>query len=685
MNTNRTSKAFIVRAAMTLLLLLLTSTTAWADGNNSIVTVDDVKYIDADGQEKTQDGIKVLSTGDASTLISGWYVIDEDIDGPLTFTGNVNLIILDNKNVTITGADGIKITNGNLTIYGQSKGTGSLKITANGKDSSSGFGVYAEKGEISINGGILTISATNYGISTYKGENSSSICDITITGGRITVTATNGIDADGNIILGCRKGTDYIFASSYSNNVIIAGQTLIDGMNAYNIGTISDPSVLSSKTLAPDLFGISNGNTGTSSNPYAISTGDGLQLLATYVNNGYVFSGKFFTLNDDIAFNSSTDNYFTPIGGKFSSNYYAFSGSFNGNNHMISGINIDIDNNDYAGIFGYLESGASISNVSLVNASIRGKDKIGGIVGENNGGSISNCLVAKSTINGTSYTGAIAGLNEGTLDHNYYGNINNVSSGIGCGTASGSSDVNTNDGAVKATFLSDSEDVPSDLSGKVLFYREFTGGKASTICLPFAYTPKNSDGAFYTFKNVESSQGQYIATMEVVNKATSPLSANTPYLFMPAGTGTKPILFHGTADYDNSNLGTQSGKWYFYGTYERLTYGTGLFSEPVYGFAAKAKGDVIAGEFVMAAEGASIPAMRCFLKYNTTSTRGETEELPGRITVKLVGDPTSIGTLNTQTGEVTFDGWYSLDGQRFNSKPTKKGLYIYKGIKVTIK
>ena len=204
-----------------------------ADGNNSIVTVDDVKYIDADGQEKTQDGVKVLSTGDASTLISGWYVIDEDIDGPLTFTGNVNLIILDNKNVTITGADGIKITNGNLTIYGQSKGTGSLKITANGKDSSSGFGVYAEKGEISINGGILTISATNYGISTYKGENSSSICDITITGGTIS---TQGV----GVGIGCSGDR-----SSCGNITISDGTITAQGGEVGTCGniTISDGTI----------------------------------------------------------------------------------------------------------------------------------------------------------------------------------------------------------------------------------------------------------------------------------------------------------------------------------------------------------------------------------------------------------------------------------------------------------
>lgn len=688
MNTKRTSKAFIVRAAMTLLLLLLTSATAWA--------ADGVKYIDADGQEKTQDGVIVLSGGSASTSSTGWYVIDNDIEGPITFNGNINLIIQDDKNVTITGTNGITVT-GSLTIYGQSQRTGSLKITANGKDSSSGFGIYAKKGGITINDGTLNISANQYGICTYK-DGSSFNCDITINGGRITVTATgeNGIDADGNITLGCTKGTDYIFASSYSNTVSIAnGQTLIDGANVYS-STINNPSVLNNKILAPDLFGISNGNTGASDKPYIINSPEGLQLLATYVNSGTDYEDKYFKLNDDIAFNSSIENNFTPIGGKFSKNYYAFCGSFDGDGHTISGIYINNDEKSYAGIFGYLESGASISNVTLINAFIRGKEYIGGIAGDKEGGSISNCLVANATITnsitGNSHIGAITGYNKtgGILDHNYYGNstVNGNASGVGCGTDNGPSDVNANDGAVSATFLTDSEPVPSTLSGKVLFYREFTGGKASTICLPFAYTPKTSDGKFYTFdgitKNGEGSSVTYEATMTEVTSTS--LSPNMPYLFMPAGNNTlKPMLFHGTASYDASNLRDTKTPWTFIGTYSRLTYGTDLFSDRVYGFAAKAMGDVIAGEFVRAADGAYIPAMRCYLKYGLSSTRGEIEELPERITVKLVNDPTSIGTLNTQTGEVTFDSWYSLDGRRFNSKPTKKGLYIYKGRKVTIK
>ena len=298
---------------------------------------------------------------------------------------------------------------------------------------------------------------------------------------------------------------------------------------------------------------------------------------------------------------------------------------------------------------------------------------------------------------GSQYTGVIAGLNtsEGILDHNYYSgctfagtsNVYNV----GCGADGTPSDITTLtiseteylDGAVG--YLSETaESNPTLTKGQVVyFFRDFTADVYSTIILPFSYTP-NDEGTFYTFTDIKKENDSYVATMTEVSSGSS-LTENMPYLFKPKET--KRLLFKGTAPTGGiiSAGEAESGNWKFKGTYKKLTYGTAPFSDPVYGFAAKAKGEVIAGDFVRADAGASVPAMRCFLKYNTTSTRGETEKLPERITVKLVGDPTSIGTLNTQTGEVTFDGWYSLDGQRFNSKPTKNGLYIYKGIKVTIK
>ena len=71
--------------------------------------------------------------------------------------------------------------------------------------------------------------------------------------------------------------------------------------------------------------------------------------------------------------------------------------------------------------------------------------------------------------------------------------------------------------------------------------------------------------------------------------------------------------------------------------------------------------------------------MRCYLSYVGTSapaparglTRAAATDLPQSITVRLVsrnGETTAIGTLDTKTGEVSFDSeaWYTLDGVRLS-------------------
>lgn len=69
-------------------------------------------------------------------------------------------------------------------------------------------------------------------------------------------------------------------------------------------------------------------------------------------------------------------------------------------------------------------------------------------------------------------------------------------------------------------------------------------------------------------------------------------------------------------------------------------------------------------------------------------TRAAGDGLPQSITVRLVsrgGETTAIGTLDTQTGELSFDGWYDMNGRKLDGKPTKKGLYINNRYKVVIK
>jgi hypothetical protein len=184
------------------------------------------------------------------------------------------------------------------------------------------------------------------------------------------------------------------------------------------------------------------------------------------------------------------------------------------------------------------------------------------------------------------------------------------------------------------------------------------------------------------------------------NKVTS-TEANKPYVFMPDATGE--VTFSGVTDEIPASLtagSTASGDWTFKGTYTKLIYGTAPFEGYVYGFASKTKtvgdeGEVQAGEFVHAKDGASVPPMRCYLTYKNGSqfagTRGMTradEDLPQTITVRFVdtrGEVTAIGTLNTQTGEITTDGWYTLNGTRLNGKPSKRGIYINNGRKIVIK
>ncbi|MBQ4041150.1 MAG: hypothetical protein II626_00795, partial [Prevotella sp.] len=147
-------------------------------------------------------------------------------------------------------------------------------------------------------------------------------------------------------------------------------------------------------------------------------------------------------------------------------------------------------------------------------------------------------------------------------------------------------------------------------------------------------------------------------------------------------------------------------KWNFKGTYQPRYWSDSENSEEigkVYGFAGATKEVdeqlVVAGDFVRVKSGAKIRPTSCYLMWagsepsNTQnsllSKNSSTADvaLPQRITVKFVnhsGETTSVGTLNTTTGEVTLDGWYTMDGVKLSGKPTKKGMYVNNGKTVVI-
>jgi hypothetical protein len=256
----------------------------------------------------------------------------------------------------------------------------------------------------------------------------------------------------------------------------------------------------------------------------------------------------------------------------------------------------------------------------------------------------------------------------------------------------------------------------SALSGattaNVSFSRTFNAGKASTVCLPFPMT-SISGGKVYGFLGVEyNNTNGWVATMIDQSpddgNLLSATEANTPYLFMPSTSD--PVNFSGSlanvVSAGETEATTADGTWTFKGTYKKLTYATvesneNPFSGKVFGFAASDAGpnenDVKAGEFVRAADGASIRAFRAFLKYagdetslQARGTRGGGAGIPETITVRLIGkdgEIDGIGEIRLSTGEVTFDpnAWYDLNGRKLDGKPTVKGIYINGGHKVAIK
>ena len=230
----------------------------------------------------------------------------------------------------------------------------------------------------------------------------------------------------------------------------------------------------------------------------------------------------------------------------------------------------------------------------------------------------------------------------------------------------------------------------------VNYSRLFTEGKASTVCLPFAYTKKEGDGSFYEFTGIDKENGNYVATM--TEPSTTALTANTPYLYMPSATGN--VTFSGTYTIpaELKAGSTTSGDWTYQGTYTTVEWPEAPTG--IYGFSAQdvsAQG-ISQGQFVKVGAYVKVKPMRCYLKYKSggadyAGARGMNrataeEPLPETISVRLIsanGDLNAIGTLHTKTGEVTLDGWYTLDGTRLSGKPTRKGIYVNNGKKIVLK
>jgi len=263
----------------------------------------------------------------------------------------------------------------------------------------------------------------------------------------------------------------------------------------------AEPSTLTTAELEADGLGWSSvlaltaqtpDGKGTESEPYLIASLANLYWITTSdevidhnnesINQANRWAKHYRQTAEDIDLYVSpfnTDDGWSPIGYHDTDNS-KFTGSYDGGGFTISNLFINRPNDDYIGLFGYLDSNAVVENVHLVNVHITGNNtvgglagysegtiknisvdgnvtgnaKVGGLVGELNGNSIS----APGTIEKSSATGTVDGLNTfgGLVGYNYKGTILNSSAE---GAITGTGDyvgglVGSNDGLIDGSFAS---------------------------------------------------------------------------------------------------------------------------------------------------------------------------------------------------------------------------------------
>jgi filamentous hemagglutinin family protein len=206
------------------------------------------------------------------------------------------------------------------------------------------------------------------------------------------------------------------------------------------------------------------GGDGSAASPYAIVDVYGLQGMAS----ASLLDGHFALAGDIDASGTAGWNAgagFDPIGNGThgSSSGAGFSGSLDGQGHAILHLTINRPGENMVGMFGHIESGSSIHDLSLQDVDIAGFYDVGGLVGFNYFGSLSDVSIDGAVSGGNNNVGALVG-------YNWVGNISNAhSSGTVQGVTSVGGLLGANDnGSLTAVYSTASVIASGDSVGGLL-------------------------------------------------------------------------------------------------------------------------------------------------------------------------------------------------------------------------
>ena len=197
----------------------------------------------------------------------------------------------------------------------------------------------------------------------------------------------------------------------------------------------------------------------------------------------------------------------------------------------------------------------------------------------------------------------------------------------------------------------------SFVAKKVVMNREFNPGHMTTLFLPFALTSLQAQaaGSFQTFVKI---QGDKAVFRNVASG--SGIEANVPYMFVPGVSSIEfddmPIKGHKST----ASTGT------FIGSFEKKVWNSD--QSDVYLFSPVNK------RFLLAKAGSVLPSFQAYLKAATSESE-----------LRFVIDDGTVVGIETVREAPVADEWFTIDGQRLSSKPTRSGLFIHNGEKVMLR
>ncbi len=199
---------------------------------------------------------------------------------------------------------------------------------------------------------------------------------------------------------------------SGSGAITTAGFWLQAG-NYRQIGSLGTFTATDFRLAAGTTFVRVLGGDGSAGNAYQIADVYGLQGISAGLSLHYKLA------NDIDAALTSTWNAnagFVALGnGQTSAT--AFTGSFDGQGHVISSLTINRGGTDDVGLFG--SNAGHIFDVGIANGRVAGRNNVGALAGNNLEGGVIERSFGGATVSGSTSVGGLVGVNTGTISQSY--------------------------------------------------------------------------------------------------------------------------------------------------------------------------------------------------------------------------------------------------------------------------